>query len=164
MKKLATIFCFVVIWCAVSASAEEAKIGFIKNASGQAFISRGQVLIPAKENINLLVTDDLITGADGSLGVIFQDNSVLSLGPKSHISLSKFSFDPVEKKLSFVAKIQKGTLVYLTGLIAKLNHNAVRFETPTAVCGVRGTHFAIKVDPFGDDACSNECDNPVKND
>lgn len=163
MKKLLIIFCFAVIWCAVSVSADETKIGFVKNASGQAFISRGQTLIPAKENINLLATDDLITGADGSLGVIFQDNSVLSLGPKLRISLREFSFDTVEKKLSFVAKIQKGTLVYLTGLIAKLNPNAVRFETPTAVCGVRGTHFAIKVDKFGDDGCGDECDVPAKN-
>jgi len=30
--------------------------------------------------------------------------------------------------------------------MAKLNPNAVRFETPMAVCGVRGTHFAIKVE------------------
>jgi hypothetical protein len=50
------------------------------------------------------------------------------------------------EKLSFIAQIKKGTVVYLTGLIAKLNHSAVRFETPTAVCGIRGTHFAIKVE------------------
>jgi hypothetical protein len=37
-------------------------------------------------------------------------------------------------------------LTYLTGVMAKLNPKAVRFETPMAVCGVRGTHFAIKVE------------------
>jgi hypothetical protein len=35
--------------------------------------------------------------------------------------------------------------VYLTGLIAKLDNRAMRVETPTAVCGVRGTRFAVSV-------------------
>jgi hypothetical protein len=107
-------------------------------------------LIPAKVNEKLLVNDNLITGTNGSIGVILEDNSVLSLGPKSKVNLNKFSFNPAEEKLSFVAKIGKGTLVYLTGLMAKINRKAVRFETPTAVCGVRGTHFAIKVDASDD--------------
>jgi hypothetical protein len=33
--------------------------------------------------------------------------------------------------------------VYLSGLIAKLKPEAVRFETKTAVCGIRGTYLAI---------------------
>jgi hypothetical protein len=155
MKKLVIIFCFAAIWfvfLANAARADETKIGFVKNVTGEAFIGRGQALISAKVNEKLLVNDNLITGADGSIGVILQDNSVLSLGPKSRVNLSKFSFDPVEEKISFVAKIGKGTLVYLTGLMAKINRKAVRFETPTAVCGVRGTHFAIKVDAPDDDA------------
>jgi hypothetical protein len=79
------------------------------------------------------------------------DNSVLSLGPNSRVILTQFSFEPAEEKLSFVAKFRNGTLIYLTGLIGKLNRKGVRFETPNAVCGVRGTHFAIKVDAQDDD-------------
>lgn len=152
MKKIVFIFCCFVITGIFSAAVAETKnIGFIKNTSGKVFISRAQVMIPAKVNDKLFVNDNLITGSDGSLGVVFQDNSVMSLGPKSRVSLSDFSFEPVEKNLSFVAKIKKGTIVYLTGLIAKIKNKAVRFETPTAVCGVRGTHFAIKVDAPDED-------------
>lgn len=148
MQKITLIFCCLFLLAGTfSAMAAEAKdIGFIKNASGKAFISRAQLMIPAKANDKLFANDNLITGDNGSLGVIMQDNSVLSLGPKSRVDLSEFSFDPVGEKLSFVAKIKKGTVVYLTGLIAKMNNKAVRFETPTAVCGVRGTQFAINVD------------------
>lgn len=148
MKKIILICCclFFLTGTFSAMAAETNNIGFIKNVSGQAFISRAQAMIPAKANDKLFASDNLITGADGSLGIILQDNSVLSLGPKSRVDLSEFSFDPVGEKLSFVAKIKKGTVVYLTGLIAKMNNKAVRFETPTAVCGVRGTQFAIKVD------------------
>ena len=151
MKRLVILVCIAVICCTGLATADEAKVGFIKNVSGQAFIGRQKMLIPANVNEKLLMNDTLITKANGSMGVILQDNSVLSLGPNSQVSLTQFYFEPAEEKLSFVAKFRKGTLIYLTGLIGKLNRKGVRFETPNAVCGVRGTHFAIKVDAQDDD-------------
>ena len=151
MKKLIMIVSMAVILWAGLLLAEETSIGFVKNVSGQAFIGRQQKLIPVRVSEKLLASDALITGADSSIGVIFQDDSVLSLGPKSRVDLTQFSFAPAENKLSFVAKVKRGTMVYLTGLIAKLDKKSVRIETPNAVCGVRGTQFAIKVDNRDED-------------
>lgn len=131
------------------AVAEEPKAGFVKNVSGQAFVERNKVLMDAHVKDKLIENDILVTGRNGSMGVILQDNSVMSIGPNTRLIISKFVFEPENKKFSFIAQIKKGSLVYLTGLIAKLNHKGVRFETPTAVCGVRGTHFAINVDNLG---------------
>jgi len=131
------------------ASAAELKAGFIKNVSGQASIERNNVIASAKVKDELLENDILVTGSGGSMGIILQDNSVMSIGSNTRLVISKFIFEPVDEKLSFVAQIKKGTVVYLTGLIAKLNRNGVKFETPTASCGVRGTHFAIKVENPG---------------
>ncbi|MDQ5988392.1 MAG: hypothetical protein CSYNP_04152 [Syntrophus sp. SKADARSKE-3] len=152
MKRLAILICLAALSYAVPAAAE-VKAGFVKNVSGQVFIKRQTTLMTARVNDKLQVNDTLITKADGTIGVILQDNSVLSLGPNSRVILSRFAFEPAEEKLSFVAKIKRGTLAYLTGLIAKLNSKGVSFETPTVVCGIRGTHFAIKVDaPDEEDA------------
>jgi hypothetical protein len=151
MKKLILIVSMAVILWAGLLLAEETSIGFVKNVSGQAFIGRQQKLIPARVNEKLLLSDALVTGADGSIGVIMQDDSVLSLGPKSRVNLTQFSFAPAENKLSFIAKVKRGTMVYLTGLMAKLDSKSVRIETPNAVCGVRGTQFAIKVDNRDED-------------
>jgi len=128
------------------AMADEPKAGFVKNVSGQAFIERNKVIKSAKAKDELMEKDVLITGRVGSMGVILQDNSVMSIGSNTRLVISKFAFKPADEKLSFIAQIKKGTVVYLTGLIAKLNHNGVKFETPTAACGIRGTHFAIKVE------------------
>jgi hypothetical protein len=151
MKKLIMIVSMAVILWTGLLLAEETSIGFVKNVSGQAFIGRQQKLIPAKVNEKLLLSDALVTGSDGSIGVIMQDDSVLSMGPKSRVNLTQFSFAPAENKLSFIAKVKRGTVVYLTGLIAKLDSKSVRMETPNAVCGVRGTQFAIKVDNQDED-------------
>jgi len=143
--------CLVFICCSCigTAAAEESRVGFVKNVSGQAFIERNKVMVPAKVKDELMENDVLVTGRIGSMGVILQDNSVMSIGSNTRLVISKFIFEPAKEKLSFIAQIKKGTVVYLTGLIAKLNRSAVKFETNTVVCGVRGTHFAIKVEDPG---------------
>jgi hypothetical protein len=60
--------------------------------------------------------------------------------------LSSFDFDPIEKKLGFTGRLIRGTLVYLTGIMTKLNTDSVKIITPMAVVGVRGTKIAIKAE------------------
>jgi hypothetical protein len=138
--------CFVFISCIGLAAAAEPRAGFVKNVSGEEFIERNKIITAAKVKDELMENDILFTGRNGSMGVILQDNSVMSIGSNTHLAISKFIFEPADEKLSFTAQVKKGTVVYLTGLIAKLNHGGVKFDTPTAVCGIRGTHFAIKVE------------------
>jgi len=149
MKISIITVCLLFICCIGMAAAAERKAGFVKNVNGQASIERNNAITPVKVKDELLESDILVTGSGGSMGVILQDNSVMSIGSNTRLVISKFAFEPADEKLSFVAQIKKGTVVYLTGLIAKLNRNAVRFETPTVACGVRGTHFAIKVENPG---------------
>jgi len=35
----------------------------------------------------------LVTGPDGALGITFKDNSLLSIGPESRLSVDRFVFD-----------------------------------------------------------------------
>ena len=142
--------CLLFICSIGMAAAEEPRAGFVKNVSGQAFIERNKVIVPAKVKDKLMENDILVTGRIGSMGIILQDNSVMSIGSNTRLVISKFVFEPAHEKLSFIAQIKKGTVVYLTGLIAKLNRSGIKFETSTAVCGVRGTHFVIKVEDPGE--------------
>lgn len=146
MRSSLIAMCLMIFCCTGMAGAEEPRAGFVKNVSGQAFIERNKVMAPAKVKDRLMEKDILVTGRDGSMGVILQDNSVMSIGSNTRLVISQFAFEPADEKLSFSAQIKKGTVVYLTGLIAKLNHRGVKFETPAATCGIRGTHFAIKVE------------------
>lgn len=149
MRSSLIAICLMIFCCTGMARAEEPRAGFVKNVSGQAFIERNKVIAPAKVKDRLMEKDILVTGHGGSMGVILQDNSVMSIGSNTRLVISQFAFEPADEKLSFSAQIKKGTVVYLTGLIAKLNHRGVKFETPAATCGIRGTHFAIKVEDQG---------------
>ncbi len=142
MKSTWMVVLLLMLSAVPSFGAEEV-IGVVKNIKGAVSVERNQQRLPLQLNDKIYEQDKLITESDGAVGVIFRDNSMLSLGPSSQFVISLFNFDPAKKKVGITTKLVKGTLTYLTGLIAKLNPKQVRFETRTMVCGVRGTHFAI---------------------
>ena len=119
-------------------------IGVVRNAAGQASVTRGGAVLPATAGTRLHAGDTLVTGPDGSLGVILRDDSSLSLGPSSSLVLRDFLFSPSEGKFGLLVRLSRGTMAYLSGLIGKLAPEKARFETPTATIGIRGTHFAVK--------------------
>ena len=128
-----------------TARAGEDSIGFVRNLSGTASVSRGGETIPAAEGMKLLVGDTLVTGPDGSLGAIFRDDSTISMGPDSSFAIRSFEFSPKERKFGLLVRVTRGSLAYLSGLIGKLSPESARFETPTATIGIRGTRFAVQV-------------------
>ena len=121
-------------------------IGVVRTASGAATVTRGEKTIPAAPGLKIMAGDTLGTGRDGSLGVILRDDSSLSIGPDSRLVLRRFLFSPSEGTFGLVARITRGTMAYISGLIGKLAPEKARFETPTATIGIRGTRFAVKVE------------------
>lgn len=122
-------------------------IGVVRNASGDATVTRGEKTLPAAPGLKLMVGDILGTGRDGSLGVILRDDSSLSIGPGSRLVLRSFLPSTSGGTFDLVARITRGTMAYLSGLmIGKRAPGKARFETPTATIGIRGTRFAVKVE------------------
>ncbi|MGE5247772.1 MAG: FecR domain-containing protein, partial [Verrucomicrobiota bacterium] len=144
------ILLVAILWTALPALAwclpapEDGTIGVIRNCAGSANIVRGNEVIPAAEGLKLRTGDTLTTGADGSVGLILRDDSCLSIGPDSRMVLEKFLFSPAHGKLGLFARLVKGTMAYLSGMIGKLAPETVRIETPVASIGIRGTCFAVK--------------------
>jgi hypothetical protein len=130
----------------VTARAEEARIGTIKTLKGTARVIEGSESIPAAVGTAVHQNDVVETGEDGALGLTFIDNTTLSLGPRSRITLSKVVFNPDKGDYAFVAQLAKGTFMFVSGGIAKLAPKAVEISTPTATIGIRGTRFLVKVD------------------
>jgi hypothetical protein len=59
--------------------------------------------------------------------------------------IEDFQFRPVKHELSFVGRMLRGTINYISGQIAKLAPEMVRLETPDATLGVRGTQVLVEV-------------------
>ncbi|OIQ50274.1 FecR protein [Pseudodesulfovibrio hydrargyri] len=121
-------------------------VGTVKTVSGEAFVERLGERLPASVGDYLLQGDTLITGKDSSMGVIFRDDTLLSLGPGSRVTIDTFVFDPTQDQLDFLTRVNKGTVQFISGQIAKLRPGAMAVETPLSTIGIRGTRFLIKVD------------------
>jgi hypothetical protein len=149
MKLRFALPAILLVWLATASyvAAEPAVVGSIKTAEGACFVIRGSATLPTSAGERLYLGDTLLTGADGTLGAILRDDTVLSLGPDTEIRVEEFVFEPASGQLGMVLKMLRGVASYISGQIAKLAPDAVRFETPIATVGVRGTRFLARVVP-----------------
>lgn len=139
------VFCFL-LSISLPAMANEAAIGYVKTVKGDAMVISGGQQIKAEVGTPLVTGSKLKTGANGSMGVTFKDNTVMSIGPNTDLTVDEYLYSPGKGKLKLGATMVKGTLAYLSGAIAKVKPDAVTLKTPSGTIGVRGTHFVLKVE------------------
>jgi hypothetical protein len=132
-----------VLFGLTAAVASAAEIGQIKVAKGQVTIERQGNTLLATVGARLQTSDVIKTGADGSVGITMDDDSLLSAGPNSALSLDRYLFDSTTNQGRFDTTLNKGTLAVISGRIAKQSPDAMTVRTPTAILGVRGTEFVV---------------------
>ena len=119
--------------------------GSVKNVQGSVFVKRQNMTLAAERGMKIHAHDVISTGKDGSVGIILQDNTIFSMGPESELELKEFVFAPDTGRFSMLAKMIKGTFVYVSGLIGKLSPDSIKIETPVGTIAIRGTRFAAKI-------------------
>ena len=124
------------------ASAQDA--GQVKVAKGTAHIERGGQKLPARLGTRVRPGDVVVTGGDGSLGIAFADDSMLSIGPNSTLAIEKFAFDTTTHSGTHDTTLRQGTLSAVSGKIARQSPDAMKVRTPVAILGVRGTEFLVR--------------------
>ena len=138
----------VLLLCALSAAAAAADqagdfAGVVKIAKGEVSIERAGAKAPATAGARVHSGDRVVTGRDGQVGIALRDNTLLSAGPNSTLALDQFAFDSTTHAGAIDASVQRGTVAVVSGKIAKQSPETVRFRTPNAILGVRGTSFVI---------------------
>lgn len=129
-----------------SAAAQTDTAGYIKTLDGQAAVVRAGGVLPAQIGQLLYPGDTLRTAENGSVGILLEDDTLLSLGPDSRLNLDDYAFKPKEGLFSIAASLLKGSLAYVSGAIGRLAPENVRVETPDAVISTYGTRFLVKVE------------------
>lgn len=128
------------------ALAGAADIGQIKVVKGSVSIERNGQVLPGSVGLRLQGADVLTTGADGAVGITMSDNSLLSAGPNSVLSLDRYAFDTTTHQGQFDATLRTGSLAVISGRIAKQSPDAMKVRTPSSTLGVRGTEFVVSAD------------------
>ena len=140
----------VLLWTGLVAGAWAAeRIGQVKVASGDVTVTRAGQVIPVATGTELFEGDQIVTGADSAVGMTFSDNSRMSLGPESSLTLESYSYQQGGKQDGFNARLKAGSLSAASGEIAKSRPLAMKVLMPTTVLGVKGTQFAVRVSGEG---------------
>lgn len=129
-----------------TAHADEAAIGYIKTITDDAFLIENGKTEKASLGSAVHIGTMVKTNANGTAGITLKDNTMLSIGSDTELTLEAYQFAPEQDKLQLGANLLKGTLQYISGVIAKLKPEAVNLKTPTGVIAVRGTRFLVKIE------------------
>ncbi len=120
-------------------------IGHVQTLQGQAFVLRAGETLPAAIGTELRRTDTIRTGKPAAVGIVLTDDTTISLGSNSELSLGDYAFEPKEGKFALSLKMLKGTFAYITGQIGKLAPDSARIQTPDATIAVRGTKLLVEI-------------------
>ncbi|MGH8631212.1 MAG: FecR family protein [Burkholderiales bacterium] len=145
LQRIAELSLLILVAAFIATAANAADAGRVKVVKGAVQIERDGKSATATVGTPVQVGDTIKTGANGSVGITFQDDSLLSVGPNSVLSVDRFVFDNTTHKGEFDTSLKRGTLTAVSGKLVKEQPESMRVKTPAAIMGVRGTEFAVKV-------------------
>jgi hypothetical protein len=122
-----------------------ANVGIVKNTTGEVDIKRGKEVLPIKAGFTLENGDIIMTKSKSSIGIIFDDGTLLSLDEKAIFVINKFNVKPEKKEFDVDLFLKKGKAVFNSGRVGKLAPESVKFRIPEGIIGIRGTKFAVEV-------------------
>jgi hypothetical protein len=142
-----------------AASLETNPIGKVVKASGSVTIEHAnavvvQATLPAAGGVGQSKVGDPVykgdvvqTGADGKVGITFNDGTAFNLSSNARMVLNEFVYDPNGKSNSTLFSLTKGTFTFIAGKVAKTGD--MKIDTPVATMGIRGTTPHVEISDDG---------------
>ena len=128
------------------ATAQTSGVGFVKTVTGDAWVTTTGQRVKATPGTAISIGSQLKTAPSAALGITFKDNTVMSFGPDTELTVDEYLYAPAQGQLQLTTRLARGSLNYVSGVIAKLKPDAVQVKTPTDIIGVRGTQFVVRVE------------------
>jgi len=138
--------CICALYWSASSGAESV-IGVVKTVKGNVAVYRDGKALPVEPGTVLMSADRIVTSKDSALGIALKDDTIVSMGSGTTVTLDRFAFNSTSNAGDMALSILRGSMVFVTGLIGKFNPQAVAVKLPTATVGIRGTEFAVEVNP-----------------
>ena len=136
------IIFLTLIFFSTSLFANVAKVVALKgNAS---IIRQGATIELTRESL-LLKHDQITTKDNTKVQLLFQDETIISIGKNSSFQISDYLFDEKSKKYEAKFDMFKGTFKTITGKIGKLSPKNFNLKTKTASIGIRGTQIVMSL-------------------
>ena len=126
-------------------------IGVVLAATGDVFLRSDDGMRQVESGAQVYRGEELVTGPGSSAEVRFADDSLLSQGADSAISLDDYIYEDAGDSASeLFFKMGHGTFRMVTGKIAETNPERFKIGSPLATIGIRGTITVHEINPDGE--------------
>ena len=121
--------------------------GFSKEFIGVISAGIGDIINQKNEKLStgskIFYGDTIIVKEKSNAQILLLDETALTVGEKSELTIDDFVYDPETKVGKIVSSIKLGTVRIITGEISKQNPDNLNVKVPTGSIGARGTEFAV---------------------
>jgi len=125
-------------------------VGRVQTLKAPAFVTRADGTRVELQLGDAIYEGDVIeTGDVGGVGIVFLDESVLSMADNAKMVLDEAIYDASEHEGSLQLSALQGVFSVVSGLIAKSDPDAMVISTPVATIGIRGTQLAFEIGDGG---------------
>lgn len=152
MKSKKVIVLFGTICLMICGLVHAQHAGVVKTLRGEAQIIRSGQAVKLELGDRVYIADQLATDANGSLGILFRDDTRLGAGPDTRFSIDSYQFENASQAGHARLSVDNGTLALVGGKLVLGNPDAIKVYTPDAVLSVPCSHLSVKVDLPNKDA------------
>ena len=138
---------FKIFICVILVLALSKSYAFSKDFIGVISAGIGEIINQDNEKLStgskIYFGDTIIVREKSSAQILLLDETALTIGEKSELTIDDFVYDPNTKVGKIVSNIKVGTVRIITGEISKQNPDNLEVKVPTGSVGARGTEFAV---------------------
>ncbi len=127
-------------WTTSALSQEDESVGIVTAVNGGATVISSQGSEAVEKGTRVFLGDRLETGDESGLKILFNDDSLISLGANASLEITEFVYTPTERKS--LSNLVKGKLKAIIQKIPGVE-TEIEFATPNAVAGIKGTELYI---------------------
>ncbi|MBX3431332.1 MAG: FecR domain-containing protein [Hyphomonadaceae bacterium] len=137
MRQLFFALGAICVFAAANASAQESRIGAAAAVRNQVTATRAQGQSQPLATGNPVYQNQTIsTGTNSVAQLLFTDQTTLSIGQRSQVTLDRYVYDPNQTNGGATVSMARGAMRFVSGSQDPRNYQV---STPVATIGVRGT-------------------------
>lgn len=141
--KYITLFILLVSSAPAFAQGEGQSIGIITAVQGQVTVIDNTGTFNAVEGTPVKLGDTIETAGESGVKILFDDDSLFSLGDNTSVVISEFIYTPRERKS--ISNITKGKMRAIIKGVQSSN-SEIEIKTPNGVAGIKGTTLYANAD------------------
>ncbi|MCK9377318.1 MAG: FecR domain-containing protein [Syntrophobacterales bacterium] len=146
---LATVILVLALGLALPISSPAAVVGHITQADGRVDRLKGGKLpaTPVKVGDPVETGDVLRSKSLSKAQITFIDNSLVTISPESRLAIEDYQIEPAQGKRHAALELFQGLAHVVVNQIFKVKEPDFLIKTHTAITGVRGTDFGVRLYP-----------------